>query len=348
MSLTPNDASVLCVITTNNSGGSHLIATINVTLQHTLADVRSVLVSLARGEGGGPKAVVEEPVNVSDVELKKQILSAPLHPFDLTECFYFVRAGGCRVVKEGLETRLTVGECIPRYPRFGVPREPAWCLSPPAPTVIVPRHPTARRTPKGKKLGHKYDNKHTGEKRTGVVWLQIAQGIVNRPYMVTAERVLAERLLLQQKFLYHRDGGSGYGQLFSVQSFGSSITKWNANVVDFLGRTLLHEVCQIGNEQAARFLLSKNYVVVEARDRSGNTPLHLAVQSCQGACVKLLLEHGADPLTPNDSTGDTPLHLALLRGEARGGHGGTALCPPTREWRGGRSGASLHPESQWL
>ena len=146
------------------------------------------------------------------------------------------------------------------------------------------------------------------------------------------ERVVAERLQLQLPDPQRPLGGLGgsavpfssasalaanYGRAFRAETWCAGVTRWNGNTEDLLGRTLLHEAAQVGNEAAMRFLLSQSYVVVDARERqSGETPLHVAVRGNYPTLVKLLLEDGsANPLLANGS-GDTPLHLALQRRRA--------------------------------
>ncbi|KAG5466781.1 hypothetical protein LSCM1_00958 [Leishmania martiniquensis] len=118
--LTPARAPILCLVCTATSCGSQLIATINVTLDTTLAEVRSVLISLATGGDGGPAAVKQAPTNVS-AQQAHTIASTPLHPFDFTETFSFVHCGGCRAYARVKEVSLHVKDVLPRYPRFGVP-----------------------------------------------------------------------------------------------------------------------------------------------------------------------------------------------------------------------------------
>ncbi|KPI88808.1 putative ankyrin repeat protein [Leptomonas seymouri] len=118
--VTASNAPILCLVCTASACGSQLIATINVRLETTLAEVRSLLVSLASGGDGGSAAVREAPTNITSQQAQR-IISSPLHPFDFTETFSFVHGGGCRMYSPGQEERLCVEDVLPRYPRFGLP-----------------------------------------------------------------------------------------------------------------------------------------------------------------------------------------------------------------------------------
>ena len=49
------------------------------------------------------------------------------------------------------------------------------------------------------------------------------------------------------------------------QTAHAVVNKWNANVKDFIGRTLLHE-CAAENLAAVRYLLSQSFVAVDELD----------------------------------------------------------------------------------
>jgi ankyrin repeat protein len=133
---TASNAPILCLVCTATACGSQLIATINVRLETTLAEVRSLLVSLASGGDGGSVAVREAPANVT-LQQAQHIISSPLHPFDFTETFSFVHGGGCRSYDRLHEARLCVEDVLPRYPRLGLP---AMSTAPSTPGNTNPNH----------------------------------------------------------------------------------------------------------------------------------------------------------------------------------------------------------------
>ncbi|KAG5467319.1 hypothetical protein CUR178_00961 [Leishmania enriettii] len=370
--LTPARAPLLCLVCTATACGSQLIATINVTLDTTLAEVRSVLVSLATGGDGGPAAVKQTPTNVS-AQQSHTIASAPLHPFDFTETFSFVHCGGCRAYGRPAEASLHIEDVLPRYPRFGVP--PAslpggeglssstaahgtatsgsrqrlcsssctrW-LPGAAPPLAVVAHPRRRKRHRSHRHHHRLSHETEEE---GVPMLNAARMPQQKRYALAAifvapgdrsegglraERVVAERLQLQLPDPRRASGtavsGPGlfspatlaahYGRPFCVKTWCSGVTRWNGNTEDLLGRTLLHEAAQVGNEAAVHFLVSQPYIAVDAVERqSGCTALQLAVLGNHVGVVKVLLEKGgANPLLAN-RVGDTPLHVAVARRRA--------------------------------
>ncbi|KAG5492617.1 hypothetical protein JKF63_01196 [Porcisia hertigi] len=371
--LTPPRAPVLCLVCTGTACGSRLVATMNVTLHTTLAEVRSVLVSLAAGGDGGSAAINQAPTNVS-AQHARTILSSPLHPFDFTETFSFVHAGGCRAYARAQEALLHVEDVLPRYMRFGVP--PAslptnklvssgiadldtatlrkrhrvcsssctrW-LPDAAPPLAVVAHPRRRALYQSHLRHHHASTPQAGDeggsdlgsacmphqKRYALAALFISPGD-RAEGGLRAERVVAERLQLQLPhplpYMGAVAGGPGlfspatlsssYGRPFRVETWCSGVTQWNGNTEDLLGRTLLHEAAQAGNEAAVSFLVSQPYIVVDAAERqSGSTALQLAVLGDHVDVVKILLEKGgANPLAPNHA-GDTPLHVALERRRA--------------------------------
>ncbi|CBZ30753.1 putative ankyrin repeat protein [Leishmania mexicana MHOM/GT/2001/U1103] len=369
---TPVRAPILCLVCTATACGSQLIATINVTLDTTLAEVRSVLVSLATGGDGGPAAVKKPPTNVS-AQQAQRIGSSPLHPFNFTETFSFVHCGGCRAYARAKEASLHLEDVLPRYPRFGVPpaslsaREglssstavlgtatsggrrrvcPSSCTrwlpdaAPPLAVVAHPRRQKERRSHRRHQgVSHQAEEKGMSgldasrmprQKRYALAALFVTPGD-HAEGGLRAERVVAERLQLQLpdplRGLGAAVSGPGlfspatlaanYGRPFRVEAWCSGVTRWNGNTEDLLGRTLLHEAAQVGNEAAVHFLVSQPYVAVDATERqSGCTALQLAVLGNHVGVVKVLLEEGgANPLISNRA-GDTPLHVALERRRA--------------------------------
>ncbi|CAG9582555.1 putative ankyrin repeat protein [Leishmania major strain Friedlin] len=369
---TPARAPILCLVCTATACGSQLIATINVTLDTTLAEVRSVLVSLAAGGDGGPAAVKQPPTNVS-AKQAHMIVSSPLHPFNFTETFSFVHCGGCRAYARAKEASLLIEDVLPRYPRFGVPpaslsaREglssstavlgtatagsrrrvctsscTRWLPDAAPPLVVVahPRQQKGRRSHRRhQRVSHQADEKGTSvldvprmprQKRYALAALFVTPGD-HAEGGLRAERVVAERLQLQLpdplRGLGAAVSGPGlfssatlaanYGRPFRLETWCCGVTRWNGNTEDFLGRTLLHEAAQVGNEAAVHFLASQPYVAVDAAERqSGCTALQLAVLGNHVGVVKVLLEEGgANPLISNRA-GDTSLHIALERRRA--------------------------------
>ncbi|AYU83005.1 ankyrin repeat protein, putative [Leishmania donovani] len=369
---TPARAPILCLVCTATACGSQLIATINVTLDTTLAEVRSVLVSLATGGDGGPAAVKQPPTNVS-AQQAHTIVSSPLHPFNFTETFSFVHCGGCRAYARAKEASLDLEDVLPRYPRLGVPpaslsaREglssstavlgtatsgsrrrvcmsscTRW-LPDAAPPLAVVAHPRrqkgCRSHRRHQRVSHKAEEKGTSvldasrmprQKRYALAALFVTPGD-RAEGGLRAERVVAERLQLQLPDPLRGSGAAvsgpglfspatlaaSYGRPFRVEAWCSGVTRWNGNTEDLLGRTLLHEAAQVGNEAAVHFLVSQPYVAVDAAERqSGCTALQLAVLGNHVGVVKVLLEEGgANPFISNRA-GDTPLHIALERRRA--------------------------------
>ncbi|GET92716.1 ankyrin repeat protein, putative [Leishmania tarentolae] len=370
--ITPARAPILCLVCTATACGSQLIATINVTLDTTLAEVRSVLVSLATGGDGGPAAVKQPPTNVSPQQAHT-IISSPLHPFNFTETFSFVHCGGCRAYARAKEASLHLEDVLPHYPRFGVPPEslstreglssstavlgPAtpgdrrrvctssctrWIPDAAPPLVVVahPRRQEGRRSHRRNKRGsHRAEAKSIPmlnasympqQKRYALAALFVTPGDYAEGGL-RAERVVAERLQLQlpdspgalgdavrvSGFLSPAMLAANYGRPFRMETWCSGVTRWNGNTEDLLGRTLLHEAAQVGNEAVVHFLVSQPYVAVDVAERqSGCTALHFAALGNHVGVVKVLLEEGgAHPLIPNRA-GDTPLHVALERRRA--------------------------------
>ncbi|KPA86136.1 putative ankyrin repeat protein [Leptomonas pyrrhocoris] len=365
-SFTASNAPILCLVCTATACGSQLTATINVRLDTTLAEVRSLLVSLASGGNGGSVAVREPPTNITSQQAQR-IISSPLHPFDFTETFSFVHGGGCRMYSRAQEARLHVEDVLPRYPRFGLPAGCApsapnaaaalvvgtrgsagggvcsssctqWVpdTAPPVAVVQYPPGSHASRTRDGQEGLQHHDggvsemSQVAPQKRFALAALFVAPGD-RAEGGLRVERVVAERLQLQLTDPLRPLGGSGsgaglfsasalaasYGRPFRVETWSAGVTRWNGNTEDLLGRTLLHDAVQVGNEAAVRFLLSQSYIFVDVQERqSGEAPLHAAVRGNYPTLVKLLLEEGgANPLLANGS-GDTPLHLALQRRRA--------------------------------
>ncbi|CAB0042890.1 unnamed protein product [Trichogramma brassicae] len=90
------------------------------------------------------------------------------------------------------------------------------------------------------------------------------------------------------------------------------------NLANAEGRTPLHVVCsRSDDDELARRLLEASDevgqpVLVDARDKSGNTPLHLALHYDYENLMELLLRRGADPDSAN-AEGTAPLHAICRR-----------------------------------
>lgn len=359
---TPLDAPILCLVCTPNAVGSRLVATVNLRLCSSLADARSILTSLAHGGDGGSAAVHADPVNVTATQAAT-ILASPLHPYDLTEAFRFVHAGGCLAYSQSEEAALRVFDVLPRFPRFGPPNVAAssttclpssnthlypvgngtqlwtrqrvksnctaWIPNGSPPLVTVPYQRSDRRRRKAGDSSSTVQAAAT-QRRMALAVLFVAVGD-GTDGIFRLESVVAERLQLQLSpstslenrgssllpGLLSTSGFVSYGRPFQMDSWCRRVTRWNMNVEDFLGRTLLQEASQFGYESVVRFLVAQPHIEVDAAERQGGcTALHLAVKSNHPVIAQVLIEEGgASPLTV-DHHGDTPLHIALRRKRA--------------------------------
>lgn len=128
-------------------------------------------------------------------------------------------------------------------------------------------------------------------------------------------RQVTERVILERYALSTLVGSSPFGCAFEVDDMWKrGISRWNLNVRDALGFTLLHEVVMMGEEEAFSVLLTtmSSHLDVNEKDFQGNTALHWALRRYRPELhfVERLLQAGADPLIPNN-VGNSPLHLAL-------------------------------------
>jgi ankyrin repeat protein len=82
--------------------------------------------------------------------------------------------------------------------------------------------------------------------------------------------------------------------------------------------TLLHYAAQFGNELAARFLLARTHVDVNARSNGGLAPLHIAVKAGHVGIVRALLGHKDIDVNVRTPDGVCPLHFAVLKGSREG------------------------------
>jgi ankyrin repeat protein len=92
-----------------------------------------------------------------------------------------------------------------------------------------------------------------------------------------------------------------------------SVVDWNA--VNDIGSTPLHEACQHGHVDVAKWLLVATDVDVNAVDDDGDTPLHIACRGGYARIVALLQSCHADERIQNND-GDVPLHIACASGSA--------------------------------
>eukprot|EP01038_Epipyxis_sp_PR26KG_P013653 gene13653-18322_t len=91
----------------------------------------------------------------------------------------------------------------------------------------------------------------------------------------------------------------------------------NPNAADGEGLTSLHYACEYNQVPIIQLMvnkISKENLIIDARDRYGWTPLYCAAHHGNIDCVKLLLEIGADVHIKNLS-GKTALHAACARGK---------------------------------
>ena len=83
------------------------------------------------------------------------------------------------------------------------------------------------------------------------------------------------------------------------------------DILDKLGRTVLHISAQAGSHECIHVLSKIPEVCVNARSSQGLTPLHYAMREEHGSAVSVLLTLGAD-MSRQDSVGRTPQQLADL------------------------------------
>ena len=83
------------------------------------------------------------------------------------------------------------------------------------------------------------------------------------------------------------------------------------DILDRLGRTVLHSAAQAGSHECIHVLSKRTEVSVNARASQGLTPLHYAMRDGHESAVNVLLSLGADK-SIQDSVGRTPQQLADL------------------------------------
>ena len=295
--LTPITSSVLLMVRTGTCTGSQLVATLHTTLDSTLEDIRLQLVSIATAAKSGKEIVPAKlppksaPVNLSQEQVEA-IMNARLHPFELAASFRFVRRGGGSTIPQNKEATIVLHNILPVAPPWGLPQGAAWAMTPAPATVILPRSQVVTQPATPSTPG-------TGLCEALVV-IFVAQGEFGDE--AHSEKVVMERLHMQTQ---------SYGRQASPKQLASFLHKWNANVKDFMGRTLLQEHAIEGNAQVVKYLLSLAYVRVSDADNRGDTALHLAVWKGHLDIVSALLLAGANPLQQNN-LGQTSLHVALL------------------------------------
>ena len=299
----PDSAPVLLSLRSCGSTGSMLLATYNTTLDVKLCDLRMQLVEKGKevdvavvlppsGGSSQPPPSQLPPVNLGsdDVAAMRQVR---LHPFDFTAPFQFVRCGGSVPIASARESELKLVDILPIMPPQGPTTNPKFCFVPNPGTVVRQvrlrdRHfPVSERVPSIDTV------------REVVVVCFVRPG--DTAELLHSERVVMERLSMQSAVL-------GLSQ--TPDQLSTIVTKWNANVRDFIGRTVLQEAAQEGNAPVVRYLLSLPFVSVDEKDARGQTALHIATIYGHMDVVAALLESGADPISSADD-GETPLHAAL-------------------------------------
>ena len=286
-----------------------LLATYNTTLDVKLCDLRMQLVHMAavakKGKGvdvavvlppsGGssqPPPSQLPPVNLGsdDVAAMRQVR---LHPFDFTAPFQFVRSGGSVPIASARESELKLVDILPIMPPQGPTTNPKFCFVPNPGTVVRQVRLRDRHFPVSERVPS------IATVREVVVVCFVRSG--DTAEQLHSERVVMERLSMQNTVL---------GRSQTPKQLSTIVTKWNANVRDFIGRTVLQEAAQEGNAPVVRYLLSLPFVAVDEKDARGQTALHIAAIYGHMDVVAALLESGADPISSADD-GETPLHAAL-------------------------------------
>ena len=79
----------------------------------------------------------------------------------------------------------------------------------------------------------------------------------------------------------------------------------------FVGETLLHRACRLGNEECTELLLDYGADVNAYAYPYYECPMHMAVQADAIGCIQLLLEAGAD-INQQGGFGNSPLHNACF------------------------------------
>ena len=105
---------------------------------------------------------------------------------------------------------------------------------------------------------------------------------------------------------------------------------------DALDYQPIHEAAQSGNLTKVKELLTKNPLLIEAKDWADLTPLHLAVLHGQQDIVVFLLDKGAK-VNSKTSDGVTPLHEAAQTGNLEVvkvllAHGADIHAVDSKEW----------------
>ena len=94
--------------------------------------------------------------------------------------------------------------------------------------------------------------------------------------------------------------------LFLIKELGCDV-----NTTGYLGRSLLHDVCEGGNLLLVQLLLS-SYGLSVLSDDEANTPLHSCSIKGHSMCVEALLSANAPPLIRNNA-GKTPVDVSKDR-----------------------------------
>jgi ankyrin repeat protein len=293
------NSSVLLMVRTATNTGSQLVATLHTNLDSTLEEIRMQLVSIAAAAKSGKEIVPAKlppktpPANLTQQQVEA-IMAARLHPFELAAPFRFVRRGGSLSIARGKEATLKLVDVLPVVPPWGLPSNTCvWGMAPPPATIVLPR-PTKGSQPPST------PSSPAGGLCEALAVLFVAQGDFGDE--MHSEKVVMERLHMQ---------AVSYGRQANPKQLASFLHKWNANVKDLLGRSLLQEHALEGNAHVVKYLLSLAYVRVSDGDYRGDTALHLAVWKGHLDIVTALLVAGANPLQQNN-LGQTSLHVALL------------------------------------
>ena len=308
----PDDAALVSIRTGSNTT-SRCVGTLHLRIDTTLLEVRQKLVAMAQsvkksrrsrstvthisGENP-PESPVQQspsqPVPPLTPEQREKLTKIKLHALDFSSPFQFVRRGGVASIPKSAEHSLKISDVFPILPNIGSEFPHAGFLLPEEIEYIglpVPER-------KGKR---KLTERISREKGNFIV--AVASLFVRQQGPDHSEKVIIERLLMQNNV---------FGRLQTPQQLGTLISKHNANMADFLGRSVLQECAQEGNYYIVAFLLGLSFVEVDAVDWRGQTALHLAVDRGHLEVVSLLLDAGTDILA-QDCCKRTPLHIALER-----------------------------------